>query len=124
MRYPYWPLQVDKAIVDVANEPQHAKQVPMLAWQHAVSTGVFGDKTAQQVQNRYRSLRKAKEDAGASLSDMQLGPKEKRAKLDDTERMFKVLRRNFEKSQKMSLRTCQPFYNTFCMDDCQAFFVP
>jgi hypothetical protein len=46
----------DCRIDDIARHPTHAITVPLPAWQDAVNTGAFGEKTAVQLQNRHQSL--------------------------------------------------------------------
>ncbi len=41
---------------DIARNPTHAGGVPLPAWQDAVNTGAFGEKTAVQLQNRHHYL--------------------------------------------------------------------
>jgi hypothetical protein len=49
----------DCRIDDIARNATHARGVPLPAWQDAVNTGAFGQKTAVQLQNRHKNLLKA-----------------------------------------------------------------
>jgi ribosomal protein S19E (S16A) len=48
----------DSRIVDIASNPEYVSRVSLSAWQDAVKTGTFGEKTACQVQSRYIRIRK------------------------------------------------------------------
>jgi hypothetical protein len=52
----FFSREEDCRIDDIARNPTHAGGVPLPAWQDAVNTGAFGEKTAVQLQGRHRRL--------------------------------------------------------------------
>ena len=46
----------DCGIDDIARNATHARGVPLPAWQDAVNTGAFGEKTAVQLQKHHHNL--------------------------------------------------------------------